>query len=633
MKFSLGLVCAVSALVPIAQGQTAPTGNRAPLAPNAFHALPPGSVKPAGWLRQQLRMQADSLAAHLHEIRPEGGALYLDGLLPLAYLMDDAALIAKARGFIDYTLTHQRPDGALPAPEAAGKPATDWWPDMVTLKILTQFEEATGDRRIVPAMQKYFAWQAAQLEARPLTERAQYRWGDELASLLWLYNRTGDPTLLDLARRIAAQGFDWKTLYSDFPFRNKTSKSEANAQNQGVNNAIAIRTEALRSLMAAAPEERAAANKAIGRMPAQLDASHGQPNGAFSADQHLAGLDPSQGCELSAIVEELRSLEEAIAVSGDQSLVNRLERIAFNALPAAFSKDMRTVQATQQANQVLVSNAPRDWTTAENQANLFGSGFGAPEIQRGWPEFAASLWMATRDGLAALVYAPADVRTRIGETPVHLSVETRYPFEEDIVIHVETGAPVTFPLQLRIPGWTSNVLVRVNGAAQRDITFGAFFRIDREWRTGDTIVVKFPMPVLVWRSYRNSAVITRGPLVYSLQIGEKWKKPPDRGKASDWEVYPSTPWNFALALSDRDPQDSFTVVVRPMGNQPFSTEGTPVALAAHGFRVGDWKLVNNSAGAVPQSPVKVQGAAEPITLIPYGAAKLRITEFPVAPRK
>jgi hypothetical protein len=162
---------------------------------------------------------------------------------------------------------------------------------------------------------------------------------------------------------------------------------------------------------------------------------------------------------------------------------------------------------------------------------------------------------------------------------------------------------------------------------------GTFLRVEREWRNGDTIQLRFPMPVIVSRGYRNSAVVSRGPLLYSLQIGEKWKKIVDRGKASDWEVAPSTPWNYALAVSQSDPQSSFTVVLKPMGAQPFSAEGTPVALAARGVRLGEWKLVDSSAGPLPQSPVKSGGVSEQILLIPYGAAKLRITEFPVVEKK
>ena len=373
-------------------------------------------------------------------------------------------------------------------------------------------------------------------------------------------------------------------------------------------------------------------------MIAALDQYHGQPNGLFGADEHLAGHDPSQGTELCAVVEEMFSLEELIRIYGDHVLAGKLERIAFNALPGTFSKDMWAHQYDQQANQMQASVAPRDWTTNGPKSNIFGldPNFGCctANMHQGWPKFAASLWMGTADnGLAAIAYSPSAVRTIIDGTAVHVIEETKYPFEETVTIRLDPEKPAAFPVRLRIPGWTTGAVVRVNGAAQRDVEPGSFFTVRREWRAGDTILLKFPMPIVVSRGYRNSAVITRGPLIYSLAIGEKWKKLVDRGPASDWEVNPSTPWNYALAISRTDPQSSFSLVMKRMGAQPFSPEGTPLALSAHGVRIGEWKMVDSSAGPLPESPVKRGGETEEIMLIPYGAAKLRITEFPVQDRK
>jgi hypothetical protein len=368
-----------------------------------------------------------------------------------------------------------------------------------------------------------------------------------------------------------------------------------------------------------------------------LDQYHGLPGGTFAADEHLAGHDPSQGTELCAVVEEMFSLEKLIEIYGDASLASRLEQVAYNALPATFSKDMWAHQYDQQPNQVLVSDATRGWTTNGPKSNLFGlePNFGCctANMHQGWPKFAASLWMATADnGLAAIGYAPADVRTAVNGTPVHVAVQTGYPFGEEITIRVDPEAPVIFPLKLRIPGWTSGAVVRVNGAAQRDVRPGIFVTLAREWRAGDTITMKLPMPVVVSQTRHGAVYVDRGPLLYSLLIGEKWKKLADDGPAADWEVYPASPWNYGLVVNTKDPQSSFTLELRRAGDQPFSPEGTPVALLAKGVPLKDWKLVNNSAGPLPESPVKASGGARDITLIPYGAAKLRITEFPAMRR-
>ncbi len=642
MKHLIGLVCAAALF---ADPHTSVVPNRAPVAPSVFYPLPLGSVKPAGWLKQQLRIQANGLSGHLDEVWPdvsaksawlggdgegwERGPYYLDGLVPLAYLLDDPALIAKAGKWINYTLEHQRPDGGLGPETSFGKPTADWWPNMVMLKVLTQYQEVTGDARVIPALEKYFAYQSQQLASNPLHEWAQYRWGDEILSILWLYNRDGDAKLLDLARQLSQQGFDWKALFADYPYKEKVEKKDATLKTHGVNNAMALKTQALWSLISGDASDRDASRK----MLQELDRFHGLPTGTFAADEHLAGRDPSQGTELCAVVEEMFSLEQLVQIYGDANIANRLERIAFNALPGTFSKDMWSHQYDQQANQVLVSDAKRDWTTNGNKSNLYGlePNFGCctANMHQGWPKFVSALWMSTADqGLAAISYSPTEVKTLIGNTLVHVTEDTNYPFGENVTIKIDPAEPATFPMKLRIPGWTSNPVIRVNGASQRDVRPGTFLTIAREWRPGDTVIIKFPMPVIVSHGYRNAVFVSRGPLLFSLAIGQKWKKLSGGPQAADWEVDPTTPWNFALIINKEEPQNSFTVQLSKMGDQPFSPEGTPVLLHGRGVRIKDWGLVDNSAGPLPQAPLKASGGPQSVTLIPYGAAKLRITEFP-----
>ena len=139
--------------------------DRAPLAPSAFYSLPLGSIRPKGWLKGQLEIQANGLSGHLDEtwadVGPNSGWLggtgeswergpyFLDGLLPLAYLLDDSRLKAKAQRYVDWTLSHQAPDGMI-GPAANN----DWWPRMVMLKVLTQYHEATNDARVIPVMDR-----------------------------------------------------------------------------------------------------------------------------------------------------------------------------------------------------------------------------------------------------------------------------------------------------------------------------------------------------------------------------------------------------------------------------------------------------------------------------------------------
>jgi len=199
-----------------------------------------------------------------------------------------------------------------------------------------------------------------------------------------------------------------------------------------------------------------------------------------------------------------------------------------------------------------------------------------------------------------------------------------------VKLKVNPARAVHFPLMLRIPAWSNPVSIAVNGFKQRNIEPGTFFKIDREWKPGDTVEVIFSMNIRVERGFHQSAAVSRGPLVFSLKIGEKWKKLADKGQTADWSVEPKTPWNYALLLDGKKAGLGMTVEIRKMGENPFTPAGTPLVLRARGRRLLDWKLVNGSAGSVPESPVEVGGPIDDIELIPFAAAKLRITAFPVA---
>jgi DUF1680 family protein len=643
----LGLL--LFSVVPCWRGaaQAGAVPNRSPLQPNAFDPLPLTSVKPKGWLLQQLQIQAQGLTGHLDEFWPdlgpnsgwlggageswERGPYYLDGLVPLAYLTGDQALIAKAQKWINWTLEHQQPDGWIGPTKNQ-----DWWPNYVMLKVLTQYQEATGDPRVIPLMEKYFAYQARHLEERPLKEWAIFRWHDEVLSLLWLYNRNGDRNLLDLARRLHGQGHDWETQFANFAFPDKVAKRDATLSTHGVNNAMALKAAAVWWLITGDKGDR----DALYRMFAGLDRYHGQPAGIFGADEHYSGRDPSQGTELCAVVEEMFSLENDLAIFGDPAMGDRLERISYNALPGTLTADLWGHQYDQQANQVLVTLANRRWTTNGPDSNIFGlePNFGCctANLHQGWPKLAASLWMATRDrGLAAIAYGPSEVTTVLaGGTSVTVEEDTNYPFRDRITLSVKTGRAATFPLVLRIPVWASGATVAVNGQALSGVKAGQFYRVEREWKGSDRVDLWFPMPVRTSTWFDNSIAVERGPLVFALKIGESWHKIKQTGPAADWEVYPTTPWNYALVVDPDAAAKSFEVHEKPVARQPFSAEGAPVELLARARRLTAWQVIDDSAGTLPVSPATVDAKQpeESITLIPYGSAKLRITAFPYTPR-
>ena len=613
--------------------------------------LPLGSIRPSGWLLNQLQIQARGLSGHLDEtwadVGPtsgwlggngeswERGPYYVDGLVPLAYLLDDEGLKKKALRYIDWTLDHPSADGMI-----GPKSNNDWWPRMVMAKALTQYQEATGDPRVIPVLSKYFACQLSSLSARPLRDWGKYRWHDEALSVVWLFNRTGDPKLIDLFHKLAQQGFDWEEEFAHFQYTEKTTwksidfsekgpLTDRGMQTHGVNVAMAIKMPSVRWLLTGDAADRDGVN----RLLETLYKYHGLPNGIFSADEHLAGLNPSQGTELCTVVETMFSLEQALAITGDAVLGDRLEKLAFNALPGTFTDDMWAHQYDQQPNQIAVSLQDKPWTTNGPESNLYGldPNFGccAANFSQGWPKFCASLFLLSADdGLAAVAYAPCEVHATVRDTRVHILEETEYPFSGKVRLTIHPTSPLSFPLLLRIPSWAAHAELKVNGTAVRSADPGSFGQVERTWKAGDVVELNLPMAPRISRGFGDSATVEYGPLVFSHGIGEDWLKLRDRGMTADWQVYPTTPWNYAIAGLPENIK-----VVRAEPDKPadgtFTKKGNPLKLDVKARRIPTWLSEDNVADPVPQSPVKITEQEETISLIPYAAAKLRITAFPV----
>lgn len=481
-------------------------------------------------------------------------------------------------------------------------------------------------------------------EERPLESWAMARGAENVYSIYWLYNITGDEFLLDLAEVIFRQTLDWTDIFTHFPYTrpikfyydwNKFKDLKFHElinyhSHHVVNVAMGIKHPALYYQLTGKEEHR----KAVGLAIDNLTKYHGVANGMFTGDEHLSGRNPSQGTELCAVVEYMFSLQNVIKISEKNiRYADLLEKVAYNALPATFTEDMCAHQYDQQVNQVLVSIAKRNWYNNNDDSNIFGlePNFGCctANMHQGWPKFVKNLWFSTLDGgLSAVVYAPNTVNTKINGIEVSIKEETDYPFNENIRFIINCKEKVLFPLRLRIPLWCDSPEIKVNGRQFSNITQGKYYKIIREWEDGDKVELKLPMRIRTNSWVNNSISIERGPIVFALKIEEERRKIKGNDPFNDWELYPKSPWNYALVLDNENLDESFSVELSDIPFQPFNSNNPPVLLKGRARRIEEWKLENNSAGIPPVSPVNTENDIEEVILIPYGGAKLRIAQFP-----
>lgn len=634
----------------------------------SYSPFPIEQVRPEGWLLNQLRIQAAGLAGHLDEFHPhvkdsgwfggEGfawdrGPYWLDGMVSLAYLLKSDELISKADRHVDYLIKTQHEDGWLGPkitryqsqsfPETYPTANCDLLPQMLVLKCLVGYSRASGDERVVDVVEKSLRNIDRHIDQPSLFDWAMFRWFDTLIPIIWLHDQTGEQWLIDLAVKLHAQGFNWGAFFEKWPLTEPSPRGRWSQMSHVVNNAMAIRAHGLWWRLSGDDRDRAA----VYDMIEKLDRYHGMATGIFTGDECLAGKDPIHGTELCAVVEYMHSLEILFSVFGDPAFGDRLEKIAYNALPAALSYDMWANQYDQQANQIQCSFDNDVWTTNGPDANGLGlthCSCCATNFGQGWPRLAEHVWMrpADEEGLAVFAYAPCAVNAEISGAPVCARLKTDYPFRGTATLEVTAEEAVAFPLLLRIPGWAKGATVAVGEEAPRNAEPNTMFRIEREWQGKTVLQLDFPMTATAERRYRNSLSIQRGPLVYSLKIGEDWRQVPEGAEGhsphaqpphADWEVYATTPWNYALDVDESTVAKEITFAERPVGDCPFSPDGAPVIAKAKGKRLPEWQKNKACTGELPESPVTSDEAVEELTLVPYGCTTLKITEFPTLKRE
>lgn len=632
--------------------------SRAPLHQQSFIKLPVGSIHPTGWVGRYLELQRDGLTGHLGEISAwldkennawltSGGdhgweevPYWLKGYSDLAYILGDKKMLKETKLWIEAILNSQRPDGSFgPVNMHGDKP--ELWAQMIALSTLQTYYEYSGDERVIKLMTDYFKWQLTIPDDKFLEDYWENsRGGDNLYTVLWLYNRTGDKFLLDLAHKIHRNTADWCQPTSLPNWHN-------------VNIAECFREPATYYMLTG--------DKAM--LHASYNVQHlirrtfGQvPGGMFGSDENarLGYIDPRQGVETCGMVEQMASDEIMLRFTGDPYWAENCEDVAFNTYPAAVMPDFRSLRYITSPNMVQSDSENHSPGIANSgpflSMNPFSSRCCQHNHSQGWPYYSENLVYATPDnGMAFVMYAACTADVKVADNKkVTVTETTNYPFDENITITIDKGK-AEFPLYLRIPTWTKNAEVYVNGEKQTVTPVsGKYYCISREWKKGDSVSLRVPMSLSMrrWQVNKNSVSVDYGPLTLSLKIKERyvkrdsketaihdsqWQKNADASQWPTTEIYADSPWNYALYLNPANALGDIEVVKKPWpaDNFPFTLESVPLEFKAKGRQVPSWTLdATKLCGVLPDECAPKAATLDDITLVPMGAARLRISAFP-----
>ena len=590
-------------------------------------------IKPCGWLKRQLEIQAEGLAGNLDKVWRDvrdsawiGGEAegwervpyWLDGFIPLAYLLENEDMIARAKKYIDAILSYQRADGWICPCREDKIPTYDTWAVQLISKILVVYYDCSKDERIPDAVYRVMKNYYDLLSTKKISlfQWGKYRWFEAFIAIDFLIERYKEDWIYCLARILKEQGMDYESITE--PWKRPINKWTLDTHI--VNLVMMLKAEAITSdILGEEYTDKAEKFRTV------LDEYNGTPVGLFTGDECLSGLSAIQGTELCAVVEQMYSYEWLYAHTGDSKWAERLELLAFNALPATISDDMWTHQYVQQSNQIACQRFPGRsvFRTNNHEAHMFGLephfGCCTSNFGQGWPKFALSAFMYREGEIISAIPIPSYINSEDAE----ITLETNYPFENKLEYTVVAKRNIAF--KIRIPSFAENIIV--NG--KRENCEGEIFFDITEGEEKKILVEFNTHPTLIQRPHSLNCV-KYGSLVFSLPVAyEKKMYEYEKNKVQrkypycDYEYIPKSKWNYALASSEFVPE------VRGISEIPFSSEKPPVVLKAEVKEI-DWGYEDGFETVCSKAPQSVVPISESksVELYPYGCAKLRITEMP-----
>ena len=647
---------------------------------SALKQLPLGRVNPRGWLLEQLKRNKDGIGGHLPELEPrmiatpyttreteptwgeerkagwgaEISGNYWNGLIELAYTLNDEELKAMATKWVDEVLANRRDDGYLGTYTDNDDMFDDYnaWGASCGMRGLLSYYSATGRRDVLDAVHDCMLWFCRNWAG---DKKTRYAGIDIVTVMSECYSYTGDERLTrfceeyyDFLERNDLFDQSLSALLSPHLHYNSNHGS-AYAHGMSYPLSVYMMNGDKKYFDAAISSYRKARDKVI------------QKTGGITCEsEYLAPLGATVETEYCGIAMYNEALGRFLYVTADPEYADQIERTVFNAGEGARKKDEKAIAYLHSPNQVFATDFS---SSADHHHQVY-----APCVPvaccpvmsvRLLPEFLRNSAMTGPDGsLWIAAYMPC----RIDAGDIVLETETLYPFRDIIEYKVSTKAPVKKTLHFRIPCWCEGASISVNGhSVNAECRAKSFAELTGEWKDGDVISLALPMTVRVDhvddsdRSSNFPVTFEYGPLLYALQVPESWDAYPGKPVTplpEGWHWYNVNPvipasgldvyddmgmrkhlisWN--VAVDENITADA--VKVEKTAPEGYPWENPPVKLRVPGFK---------APYSYPPYPCKT---FEPygdkgrvyvtkeleIELVPFGCTALRISYFPRADLK
>ncbi len=653
--------------------------------PLTFEALPLGTIKPQAWLRHQLQLEADGLAGNLHGFYHyvaqspwlggfaeysglnEGFPYWFNGLVPLAYGLDDARLKTQAKETVDYVLTQQVDDGWIGPENSTARNFWARYPVLLGFIGLVEADPEVYQERVLDALEKFMRLMHNMLkdgyrgyiyhEGDELSE-FDFTWGrvriaDMMITLQWMYEkhpRSVGRLLLEIMQYLIYGAIDWAYWFSEEVF----IKQDLNTlpENVGVGSPLFPYVHAVNAgqgLKTGAVLRRFSHNETL------LESTrrgvnwtfiyHGSASGTILGDERLAGLSPFYGSETCTVVETMYSMSYLYQALGDTSFADRAESLALNELPVHMTTDWWARQYVTQPNQPFSKQlADKPFWNTNGWSQTYGLETNYPcctvNFPQGLPKFLSNSFVKVGDnGLAHALLSPAVVTTTLDNgARVIVNSTTDYPFSNTIAYTIAAFA--AFDFYLRVPAWATpessiSFPYQLPVPLQPDSHTGLHKVLIGPGTT--TFTYNLGAKTVLEPRANDTVAIHHGTLLYALEIGSANTSTPPKDfrtnqpldgsfpkQARDYEISNTTAWNIAIDTTTL----SFHARQEGLEGNPFEPGAPPLWFTVRGCEIewGLWKGVPDAPPAKERR--KCVGPAREVRLIPLGGAKLHMVDLP-----